>query len=332
MTEHGRDVRPDGSNGAGGSVRSRPRARDTRRSPASVSAMPSESSPTRLTGHERRGASARVHRRRRRPRRRARHPGDRCHRPRHTFLRCGCPRPQRRFRLRADRRRPESSTPSPRRASDSPLPVCPGMPSFPSFPRLRSSISVAADGAVTPPTPEEGARQATRAALSSTSVDPVEIRGSIGAGTGARSGSPDSAQRARLLSRSGCPEAPLSQPSWSANSLGTIGTPSGRSVVGSAAALISASTFPSVHNLPSPPCALIREPLAKNTTIAIVATDARLDSGTGDDGWPRGRMPASPVPSSPRTPSTTATRSSASPPAQRDSVRLTSMTLPPASS
>lgn len=127
-----------------------------------------------------------------------------------------------------------------------------------------------ADGAVAPPTPEEGAR-ATRVALSDGAV---EVRGSIGAGTGARSGF--------QTLRSGLGSYAVRLPGGTtvaalvvANSLGTIGTPSGG--LWSDPLLRSlALDLPSVHDLPSPP-APDSGTVAKNTTIAIVATDARLD-------------------------------------------------------
>ncbi|SDS81718.1 putative pantetheine hydrolase [Brevibacterium siliguriense] len=126
------------------------------------------------------------------------------------------------------------------------------------------------DGSVAPPTPDEGA-QATRAALSGRTT---EVRGSVGAGTGARSGFQSL--------RGGLGSFAVRLPSGStvaalvaANSLGTIGTPAGGLWL---APLLRSVGFdlPTVHGLPTAPPA-DSGTAAKNTTIAIVATDARLD-------------------------------------------------------
>jgi L-aminopeptidase/D-esterase-like protein len=130
------------------------------------------------------------------------------------------------------------------------------------------------DGAVAPPTSAE-AGQATHSALSSTGVDPVEVRGSIGAGTGARS--------SLQTLRSGLGSFAIRLPGGitvsalvAANSLGTIGTPQ----VGLwSDPLLRSYGFdlPGVDGLPAAP-APDAGTAAKNTTITVVATNARLDS------------------------------------------------------
>ena len=126
------------------------------------------------------------------------------------------------------------------------------------------------DGSVAPPRPDEGA-QATDAALSSRAH---EVRGSVGAGTGARSGF--QSLRGGLGSfavrlPSGTTVAAL----VAANSLGTIGTPAGGLWLDPLLRSIGLD-LPPVQGLPATPPAESGT-AAKNTTIAIVATDARLD-------------------------------------------------------
>ena len=126
------------------------------------------------------------------------------------------------------------------------------------------------DGSVAPPRPDEGA-QATDAALSSRAH---EVRGSVGAGTGARSGF--QSLRGGLGSfavrlPSGTTVAAL----VAANSLGTIGTPAGGLWLDPLLRSIGLD-LPPVQGLPAAPPP-DSGTAAKNTTIAIVATDARLD-------------------------------------------------------
>ena len=126
------------------------------------------------------------------------------------------------------------------------------------------------DGSVAPPRPDEGA-QATDAALSSRAH---EVRGSVGAGTGARSGF--QSLRGGLGSfavrlPSGTTVAAL----VAANSLWTIGTPAGGLWLDPLLRSIGLD-LPPVQGLPATPPAESGT-AAKNTTIAIVATDARLD-------------------------------------------------------
>ncbi|MGC2940015.1 MULTISPECIES: P1 family peptidase [unclassified Brevibacterium] len=126
------------------------------------------------------------------------------------------------------------------------------------------------DGSVNPPTPAEGA-EAARAALSG---ETVEVRGSLGAGIGARSGFQSL--------RGGIGSFAVRLPGGItvaalvvANSLGTIGTPSGG--LWTEPLLRSFGLdLPSVHGLPTTPPSQSGT-AAKNTTIAVVATDARLD-------------------------------------------------------
>ncbi|WP_152347993.1 P1 family peptidase [Brevibacterium sp. CFH 10365] len=126
------------------------------------------------------------------------------------------------------------------------------------------------DGSVAPPTPAEGS-QAARAALSG---ETVEVRGSIGAGTGARSGFQSL--------RGGLGSCAVRLPGGItvaalvvANSLGTIGTPSGGLWLDPLLRSFGLD-LPKVQGLPATPPADSGTG-AKNTTIAIVATDARLD-------------------------------------------------------
>src|SRR5699024_5380708 len=128
------------------------------------------------------------------------------------------------------------------------------------------------DGSVSPPTADEGA-QAARAALSATSgaTAAEAVRGSVGAGPGARSG---------LQSlRSGLGSFAIRLPGGTmvaalvaANSLGTIGSPVGGLWL---APLLRSSGFgsPAVTGLPATSTGADE----RNTTIAIVATDAALD-------------------------------------------------------
>lgn len=127
------------------------------------------------------------------------------------------------------------------------------------------------NGTVAPPRPDEGG-EATRAALSGRTD---EVRGSIGAGIGARSGFQSV--------RGGLGSYAVRLPSGTtvaalvvANSLGTIGTPSGGLWLDPLLRSIGLD-LPKVLSLPVTPPS---DPgtAAKNTTIAIVATDARLDS------------------------------------------------------
>lgn len=135
-------------------------------------------------------------------------------------------------------------------------------------------------GSVAPPRPDEGA-QAARDALSTgaestagkpSAVPRREVRGSLGAGAGARSGF--------QTLRSGLGSVAVRLPGGvtvaalvAANSLGSIGTSTGGLWLDP---LLRSYGFdlPRVRGLPvaAPPDAA-----AKNTTIAIVATDAALD-------------------------------------------------------
>ena len=127
-----------------------------------------------------------------------------------------------------------------------------------------------AGGSVAPPRPDEGA-QAAQAALSG---ETDGVRGSLGAGIGARSGF--------QTLRSGLGSFAVRLPSGItvaalvvANSLGTIGTAAGGLWL---EPLLRSYGFdlPSVQGLPAarPPDSATAP---KNTTIAVVATDARLD-------------------------------------------------------
>lgn len=126
------------------------------------------------------------------------------------------------------------------------------------------------DGTVAPPTPAEGAL-AARAALSEAEV---EVRGCLGAGTGARSGFQSL--------RSGLGSFAIRLPGGvtvaalvAANSLGTIGTPAGGLWLDPLLRSLHLD-LPPVHDLPAAPVP-DAQTAAKNTTIAVVATDARLD-------------------------------------------------------
>ena len=126
------------------------------------------------------------------------------------------------------------------------------------------------DGSVAPPRPDEGA-QAAHMALSGRTD---EVRGSVGAGIGARSGF--QSLRGGLGSfavrlPSGTTVAAL----VAANSLGTIGTPAGGLWLDPLLRSIGLD-LPQVQGLPAAPPP-DSGTAAKNTTIAIVATDARLD-------------------------------------------------------
>ena len=126
------------------------------------------------------------------------------------------------------------------------------------------------DGSVAPPRPDEGA-QATDAALSSRAH---EVRGSVGAGTGARSGF--QSLRGGLGSFAvRLPSGTTAAALVAANSLGTIGTPAGGLWLDPLLRSIGLD-LPPVQGLPATPPAESGT-AAKNTTIAIVATDARLD-------------------------------------------------------
>ncbi len=127
------------------------------------------------------------------------------------------------------------------------------------------------NGSVAPPRPDEGA-EATRAALSGRTDD---VRGSIGAGIGARSGF--QSVRGGLGSYAvRLPSGTMVAALVVANSLGTIGTPSGGLWLDPLLRSIGLD-LPKVLSLPDS-AAPVPGTAAKNTTIAIVATDARLDS------------------------------------------------------
>ncbi|WP_166971308.1 P1 family peptidase [Brevibacterium atlanticum] len=126
------------------------------------------------------------------------------------------------------------------------------------------------DGTVSPPTPAEGAL-AARTALSQAEA---EVRGSLGAGTGARSGFQSL--------RSGLGSFAIRLPGGitvaalvAANSLGTIGTPAGGLWLDPLLRSLHLD-LPCIHDLPAAPVPDAKT-AAKNTTIAVVATDARLD-------------------------------------------------------
>lgn len=132
------------------------------------------------------------------------------------------------------------------------------------------------DGSVLPPTADDGG-VAARAALqmgAATSAE-TEVRGSLGVGLGARSGM--QSMRSSLGSfairlPSGYTVAAL----VAANPLGTIGTPDGMLW---AHTLLRSYGFdlPSIGHLPAAPVSTAEATSAKNTTIAIVATDAQMD-------------------------------------------------------
>ena len=128
------------------------------------------------------------------------------------------------------------------------------------------------DGSVSPPTPDEGAL-AARAALSAASGATADeaVRGSVGAGLGARSGFQSL--------RSGLGSFAIRLPGGTvvaalvaANSLGTIGSPAGGLWLDPLLRSYGFGT-PAVTGLP----AASTEADDRNTTIAIVATDAAMD-------------------------------------------------------
>ena len=132
------------------------------------------------------------------------------------------------------------------------------------------------DGSVAPPTPAEGAL-AARAALSAASGATTDkaVRGSVGAGVGARSGFQSL--------RSGLGSFAIRLPGGTvvaalvaANSLGTIGTSAGGLWLDP---LLRSYGFdlPEVTELPEAASASSSRG-EKNTTIAVVATDAALDT------------------------------------------------------
>ncbi|MDN6159149.1 MAG: P1 family peptidase [Brevibacterium sp.] len=132
------------------------------------------------------------------------------------------------------------------------------------------------DGTVHPPTSEDGAA-AAHAAMSAAndSAGNAEVRGSLGAGLGARSGM--QSMRSSLGSfairlPSGYTVAALVV----ANPLGTIGTPDGTLWAHS---LLRSYGFdlPTIGGLPAATASTAETTSAKNTTIAVVATNAGLD-------------------------------------------------------
>lgn len=132
------------------------------------------------------------------------------------------------------------------------------------------------DGSVRPPTDIEGASAAC-AALRSThdAAEASVVRGSHGAGIGARSGM--QSMRSSLGSVSiHLPSGYTVAALVVANPLGTIGTSDGTLW---AHPLLSSYGFvlPKLGRLPAPPASAAGAASAKNTTIAIVATNAALD-------------------------------------------------------
>ncbi|GAA1872808.1 P1 family peptidase [Brevibacterium marinum] len=132
------------------------------------------------------------------------------------------------------------------------------------------------DGIPRPPTADDGAA-AARAALRSVSEaeQTTEVRGSLGAGLGARSGM--QSMRSSLGSSAiRLPSGHTVAALVAANPLGTIGTAEGGLW---AHPLLRSFGFdlPRVATLPAPPATEDRAASAKNTTIAVVATDAALD-------------------------------------------------------
>ena len=132
------------------------------------------------------------------------------------------------------------------------------------------------DGPVRPPTDSDGAT-AARAALRSThdGTESTAVRGSLGAGLGARSGM--QSMRSSLGSVSiRLPGGYLVAALVVANPFGTIGTPDGTLWTHP---LLNSYGFdlPSIGHLPTPPTSTMEATSAKNTTIAIVATNAALD-------------------------------------------------------
>lgn len=132
------------------------------------------------------------------------------------------------------------------------------------------------DGTARPPTDVEG-ETAARAALRSpsTGAGAAEVRGSLGAGLGARSGM--QTMRSSLGSFAiHLPNGYTVAALVVANPLGTIGTPDGSLW---ADTLLHSYGFdlPRIGHLPAAPAATAEATSAKNTTIAIVATNAALD-------------------------------------------------------
>lgn len=133
------------------------------------------------------------------------------------------------------------------------------------------------DGTPRPPTADDGAAAASAAltAANDTAVR-TDVRGSLGVGLGARSGM--QTMRSSLGSfairlPSGYTVAAL----VAANPLGSIGMPDGTLW---ADPLLRSLGFdlPPLGSLPALPDATEQTASAKNTTIAVVATDARLDT------------------------------------------------------
>lgn len=132
------------------------------------------------------------------------------------------------------------------------------------------------DGTARPPTHDDGAT-AARAALQPAhdGTVPTSVRGSLGAGIGARSGM--QSMRSSLGSVSiHLPSGYIVAALVVANPLGTIGTPDGTLW---AHPLLRAYGFdlPGIGHLPAAPISTAEATSAKNTTIAIVATNATLD-------------------------------------------------------
>lgn len=131
------------------------------------------------------------------------------------------------------------------------------------------------DGTSRPPDAADGAL-AAKDALTDDESNTTEVRGSLGAGLGARSG------RQSLRSSLGSfavrlPGGYTVAALVAANPLGTIGTPDGTLW---SDPLLRAYGFdlPRLGGLPAPPEQQAGTTSAKNTTIAIVATDAGLDA------------------------------------------------------
>ncbi|WP_350271193.1 P1 family peptidase [Brevibacterium sp. CBA3109] len=132
------------------------------------------------------------------------------------------------------------------------------------------------DGSARPPTDVDGA-MAARAALRSThdGAEASAVRGSLGAGLGARSGM--QSMRSSLGSVSiRLPSGYTVAALVVANPLGTIGTSDGTLW---AHPLLGSYGFdlPKIGHLPAAPVSTAEATSAKNTTIAIVATNAALD-------------------------------------------------------
>ena len=132
------------------------------------------------------------------------------------------------------------------------------------------------DGTVLPPTADDGGAAVHGALQMETdSSAKTKVRGSLGVGLGARSGM--QSMRSSLGSfairlPSGYTVAAL----VAANPLGTIGTPDGTLW---AHTLLHSYGFdlPKIAHLPAAPVSTAEGTSAKNTTIAIVATDAWMD-------------------------------------------------------